>query len=362
MQQQQFAEEDIRLVDVLVSIKSYLFFLLKKWYISIVGVALFTLSGFYFAKLSAPTYIANISFNAPDSRMSAMGGMMSMMGLSFAGGSTNDVLTGIFTSRNVFINALLTDVEINGKKDKLANFYFHALKYDDGFEKDPVLKNFKFTANSISQISKQEMDFYGMMYGDYNDGLLTAEYDIPSGLIRAELETPDYDVSRILGSAILTNTVKFFQNKQVDNAKTSLSNASRRLDSINSEIVSRQRLIAESQDLNIFNKKRTETVDQQKIMQEIGILTSMYAEATTTKENAKAGLAPQSNIVRIIDDPMFSTSPKHKSKWLFAAIGFAASIVLIIIPLLLQKAIIDGREEDRIKALKEQQAETVEAS
>ena len=37
--------------------------------------------------------------------------------------------------------------------------------------------------------------------------------------------------------------------------KTSLSNASKRLDSINAEIISDKRLIAESQDQNIFNKK-----------------------------------------------------------------------------------------------------------
>ena len=56
--------------------------------------------------------------------------------------------------------------------------------------------------------------------------------------------------------------------------------------------------------------------------------------------------------MRVIDDPMFSTSPKHKSKLLFAAIGFAVSLILIIIPLLIQKAINDGREEDKIKAAK----------
>jgi uncharacterized protein involved in exopolysaccharide biosynthesis len=63
-------------------------------------------------------------------------------------------------------------------------------------------------------------------------------------------------------------------------------------------------------------------------------------------------MAPQNNIVRVIDDPMYSTAPKHKSKLLFAAIGFAVSLVFIIIPLLIQKAINDGREEDRIKAAK----------
>ena len=349
---QQFSEEDIRLVDVLESFKSYFIYLLRKWYLSIVGVAALTAGGYFYAKLSAPSYIANISFNALDSRTSAMGGIMSMMGVSFAGGSSNDVLTGIFTSRNVFLNSMLTNVEINGKKDKLANLYFHACKYDDGFEEDPVLKNFKFSANAIPEISKQEMDFFGMMYDDFNGGLMTAEYDMLTGMIKAEIETPDYEVSRVLASTMLSNTVKFYQNKQLENAKNSLSSVTRRLDSITGEITSRQRLIAASQDQNIFNTKKVEVVDQQKTMQELATLSVMFNDATTSRENAKAGMAPQNNIVRVIDDPMYSTAPKHKSKLLFAAIGFAISLVFIIIPLLIQKAINDGREEDRIKAAK----------
>ncbi len=348
--QQQFSEEDIRLVDVLESFRSYFIYLLRKWYLSIVGTVALTLGGYYFAKMSPPNYIANISFNALDSRTSAMGGIMSMMGVSFAGGSSNDVLTGIFTSRNIFLNSMLTEIEINGKKDKMANFYFHACKYDDGFEKDPVLKNFKFRANSIEEISKQEMDFFGMMYEDFNGGLMTAEYDLPTGMIKAEIETPDYEVSRNLGSVMLSNTVKFYQNKQVENAKNSLSSVTRRLDSISGEIASRQKMIARSQDQNIFNRKREEVVDQQKIMQELGTLGIMFSDATTSKENAKAGMAPQNNIVRVIDDPMYSTSPKHKSKLLFGAIGFAIALVFIIIPLLIQKAINDGREEDKRRA------------
>ena len=77
--QQQFSEEDIRLVDVLESFKSYFVYLLKKWYISIVGVVALTAGGYFFAKTSAPSYVANISFNAVDSRTSAMGGLMSMV-------------------------------------------------------------------------------------------------------------------------------------------------------------------------------------------------------------------------------------------------------------------------------------------
>lgn len=360
--QQQFSEEDIRLVDVLDSLKGYLGYLLRKWYLSIVGVVGLTFGGYYFAKVSPPIYIANISFNAVDSRASSMGGIMSMMGISFAGGSSNDVLTGIFTSRNIFLNSMLDEVIINGKKDKIANFYMHVNKYDEGFEDDPEWKNFKFKANKIKDINKQELDMLSVMYDDFADGLMVAEYDVTTGLIKAEVETPDYDVSKELGSALLKNTLSFYQTKQVENATASLKTTTLRMDSISAEIRARQRMIAEAQDQNMFSRKKITNVEPQAISQEIAMLNVMYNDAASSKENAKAGITPSTNIVRVVDDPLFSTAPKHKSKLLYSAIGFVIALVLIIIPLLVNKALIDGREEDRLKSLAEAKATAATAS
>ncbi|MDB5228825.1 MAG: lipopolysaccharide biosynthesis protein [Bacteroidota bacterium] len=348
--QEQFSEEDIRLVDVLESFKSYFIYILKKWYISILGVAALTLGGYFYAKLTPPKYIANISFNAVDSRATSMGGIMSMMGVSFAGGSSNDVLTGIFTSRNIFYNSMLDTMDVEGKREKIANIYMHAYKYDEGFDQDPEWKGFKFRANSIKEITKKEMDILSVMFDDWQGGLMTAELDAPTGMIKAEIETPDYELSRQLGSTMLKHTLQFYQNKQVENAKISLTNVTKRLDSISGEITRRQSMIAASQDINIFNHKKEVVVDQQKLMQEIATLNIMYNDAASSKENAKVGLSPQNNIVRVVDDPMFSTAPKHLSKLLYTAIGFAASLVLIIIPLLISKAVQDGREEDKMRS------------
>ena len=78
----------------------------------------------------------------------------------------------------------------------------------------------------------------------------------------------------------------------------------------------------------------------------------MYNDALGQKENAKSGLIPQDNIVRIIDDPHFSTAPEYRGAILFSLIGFAISIVVVIIPLIMRKAILDGREEDKLNAQK----------
>ncbi|MFN8282526.1 MAG: hypothetical protein U0U67_04890 [Chitinophagales bacterium] len=356
MQQQNLSEEDIRIVDILDSFGSYIKYMIRKWYILLVGVGGLTYFGYYYAKTAPANYVAYTSFNSVDSRVSAMGGMMSMMGISFAGGSSVDVLTGIFSSRNIFISALLNEVDINGKPTKLANYYLHVFKYDEGFKDDPKLKNFKFTANSIDELSATELDIATMLYGDFSDGFFTAEYDMTTGLIKAEIETPDFELSKTLARKMLDQTVFFYQKKQLENAKISLSNSSKRLDSITGEITARQKLIAESQDQNIFNKKKINVVDQQKLMQELQTLNVMYSDATSTKESSKAGLTLQNNLVRIIDAPEYSTYPKNKSKLLYSLIAFAVSIVVVIIPLILSKAIKDGREENKLREAQQKAA------
>ncbi len=349
MQEEYFYEEDIRLVDVLESFGNYFRYLFKKWYIFLPGVIGLTLGGYFFAKLSAPKYTANASFNAIDSRISSMGGLMSMMGISFAGGTSNDVLTGIFSSRNVFYNALLREmITSEGVRDKIGNVYMHTLKYDEGFDDDPVFKGFKFTSAEINKMSKKEMQIASIMYADFVDGSLDAEYDIPTGMIKAEVETPEYELSKNLASNMLKSTIEFYQQKQVENAKASYKNTDRRLDSINNEILIRQRRIAQNQDINVFNKKQISEIEVQKLTQELAILNVIYNDATNSKESAKAGLAP-TNMVRIVDDPVFSVDEIHKGKILWTAIGFAASLIVVVIPLLLHKAVIDGREENKVR-------------
>ncbi|HNI02064.1 MAG TPA: hypothetical protein PLO94_06905, partial [Chitinophagales bacterium] len=52
--------------------------------------------------------------------------------------------------------------------------------------------------------------------------------------------------------------------------------------------------------------------------------------------------------VRVVDHPDFATTPKYKSTLLYGLIGLALGIVLVIIPLMLRKAILIGREENAL--------------
>ncbi|MCB9032819.1 MAG: hypothetical protein H6553_03195 [Chitinophagales bacterium] len=359
MQEYQFQDEDIRLIDVIDAFKKYSLYLLKKFYIVIIGVGGFTYLGYLFAVKSPPKFIAFTSFNAVDAR--ASGGLMSLastFGLGM-GGSTNDVLMGIYSSNYAFKKALLADVFMNGREDKLGNFYSEIYGYKDGLEEEGI-KDFKFTANSIYNMSKLEDSISSMMYYAFIDDALEIEYEVTAGLVYANIETPNYDLSKNLALEILKSIREFFQDKQDKASVQNFQKAQRRLDSIKTEIKIREVALAKSQDQNIFNEKRLGIVQEQKLQRELGVLNIMYSDAANTFEAAKAGVNTKSESLKIVDDPLFSTYAKYRSAFLFGLIGFAIGIVLVIIPLLLNKAAIDSRAEEAEKQKALQQEQVIE--
>lgn len=351
MQEYQFQDEDIRLIDVIDAFKKYSLYLLKKFYIVIIGVGGLTYLGYLFATKSPPKYIAFTSFNAVDSR--ASGGLLSLAS-SFGigmGGSTNDVLMGIYSSNYAFKKALLADVYMNGREDKLGNFYSQIYGYDVVLAEEGI-KNFKFTSNSIYNMTKLEDSISSIMYYAFTDDALEIEFEVTAGLVYANIETPNYDLSKNLALEILKSIREFFQDKQDKASLENYKRTEKRLDSLKAEIKIREIALAKSQDQNIFNEKRLGVVEEQKLQRELGILNIMYSDAVTSFEGAKASANAKNESVKIVDDPTFSTYPKFRSKLLFSLIGLAIGIVLIIIPLLLNKAAIDARAEQAEKQKK----------
>jgi hypothetical protein len=351
MSKEQFEEEDIRLVDIADSLGGYLKYLLKKFYIVIIGVGGITYFMYNYAKKAPPEYVAFTSFNTVDPKGIAASGLISLassLGLG-ASGTQVDLLAGLYQSRLVFYNALLNDVEVNGKVDKLGNQFMRVFGFDLGFKETKGKENFGFTATNINNFSKDEDSIARIMYTLFAEELLEAEYEVTSGLIFSEITTPDYQLSRNLGIAVINGVTNYYQSNQIESSEISYSMMIKKIDSLKREIDYREKKLAQMQDQNIFNIKREGVYDQDELRADVQMLKIAYSDALNTKEAAKVGTNPQASPVRIVDDPSFSTYPKYKSTLFFGLIGLAIGIVLVVIPLLIRKAIQDGRVENEIK-------------
>jgi len=120
-----FESDEIRLTDLVRGFKNYGWFLIRKSWIIVIATLLMVYVGMTFARLSDKNWVANATFNALDSKGS-IGGLMSIassLGISTGGGTTNDVLMGIFSSRYAFKTAMLAEVPYNKRIEKVGNIY-----------------------------------------------------------------------------------------------------------------------------------------------------------------------------------------------------------------------------------------------
>lgn len=345
-----FQSDDIKLTDLLRGVKNYSLFILKRVYIVIGATILMYYGGRWFADISEKLWVANASFNAIDSRSSGgFGGLMSLAA-SFAGaggGTSNDVLSGIFTSRNVLKSSLLEEVEIDGRKDKLGNFFLESVGYMDVFKVTPGMENFKLTAPDIYKLSRTEDSIMSMVYEMFSEDYMEVEFDPLAGLIRAGIYSPVKELSTALCETMLKYTNQYYALGNSQKATDSYLKLTRRVDSIDNALNYYNTLLAQTKDQNIFNRKDQGVIDMSDINREITVLTIQYNDAVSSLEAAKAALGTETNVIRIVDLPAFSTELDERDPDFWGLIGLAVGSVLSILILCFIKASKDSFEEEK---------------
>jgi hypothetical protein len=347
-----FQNDDIKLIDLLRGFKTYSLFVLKRFYIVVAATILLYYGGRWFADISDKLWVANASFNAIDARSGGFGSMMSLassLGFGVGGGSSNDVLSGIFSSRNVIKSAFLEEIDYNGTKEKIGNIYLEVHGLMDVFRATPGMEEFKFTAPDVFRLSPIEDSVMTDLYTGFIDDYLVVEFDPLAGLIRAGVYTPDKTLSTRLCEVMLRKTNEFYSITSSQKAMESYTKLNRRVDSLAGVINARNLEKARMRDQNIFNKKELGVVDVAEIDRDITVLSLQYNDAVASLEAAKAGLSSESQVMRIVDVPAYSTEIDERDADFWGIIGLAVGFALSIIILCFVKAARDGFEEELLE-------------
>jgi hypothetical protein len=347
-----FQNDDIKLIDLLRGFKTYSIFVLKRFYIVIAAAVLLYYGGRWFADISERLWVANTSFNAIDARSGGMGSMLSLassFGFGVGGGSSNDVLSGIFTSRNVVKSTLLEEIDYNGKKEKIGNIYLEVHGFMDVFRNTPGMEDFKFTSPDVYRLTLVEDSIMTDLYIGFVDDYLEVEFDPLAGLIKAGVFTPDKTLSMKICETMLRKTNEFYSITSNQKAFESYTKLTNRVDSLAGAINMRNLQKASMRDQNVFNKKDVGIVDMAEIDRDITFLSIQYNDAVASLEAAKAGLSAESQVMRIVDIPAYSTEIDERDADFWGIIGLAVGFGLSIIILGFVKAARDGFEEERLE-------------
>lgn len=346
-----FESDDIKLIDLIRGFRDYTIYILKRIYIVIAAAVALYYGGRWFAEISDKQWVSYATFNAIDSRSSGgMGGLMSLassLGFSMGGGSSNDVLSGIFTSRNVVKSAFLTEIEQDGRREKIGNLYLEAIGYMGVYKATPGWENFKLSAPDVYRLTYREDSVLSGMYDIFIEDGLEFEFDPMTGLIKAAIYTPSRTVSMNLASQMLKKTQEYYNIANNSKAQQSYIKLKFKVDSLAGELRSKNMSLATIDDRNIYNTKQQGVTPRSELVRDVGVLNMQYNDAVNSLEAAKSSLTSENQVVRVVDDPLFSTQIDQREPTFWGLIGLAVGIGLSIIILCIVKAAKDGLEDEK---------------
>jgi len=344
-----YASDDIKLTDVIRATKSYSVYVLKKFWIVLIGAAIVGAAGYAFAKVSKTKYQANASFNVVDGR--GMGGgissLLNTFGFSMGSGTSNEGLAGIMQSRHAIKSAFLSPVEYKGREEKLIHIFFHEYGFYEGWQGDPVMDSFKFEANTIYELTRKEDSVLNAMYTPFVEDFLEVEYEILQGLIKVAVKTYSYEFSRGMLDMMLDYSAQYYVEKQIAGKKNSIEVAQFKVDSLETALNGKRMRLAQLQDRSKYSQSAVGSVEQQRLSSEIAGLSVRAATSRDGLEVAKTSLLQDTPIINIVDRPSFATDIKRKKWKIWTLLGIVAGAALTIIILLLNKAALDGFEKEK---------------
>ena len=160
-------DEEILIGPFFRNIKGMFLYILKRWWIMLIGIAIFVGLALGYAWWYGTKYISTATFSvegqAPSSGLlsSAMS-LANSLGMQTTQGKgsvyNNNFFANLIQSRRVIKESLMMEGVMNGKKDLMANHYIELYHWrtggltHKGWNKVPRLKNFSFKPKPTGQI------------------------------------------------------------------------------------------------------------------------------------------------------------------------------------------------------------------
>jgi hypothetical protein len=347
--------EEIRISDLLVTARSYLIYILKRWWLVLIIMALGGAAGFLYAfsqdedYITESTYLINSGMDGSSvlSSLMSLAGAFGVTGTSKSEGFTNELLHGIIQSRRVIKEAMMTRYMIDGKFDHLGNHML--LLYPDWVD-DNDYEGFSFQADSFGVINSKEDSVLEKLYLKIREDHLTVSYDEFSGLNTMVFRTLSRDLSVRTSEHILQSASDFFINSAVAKEKKSLEIAIHQSDSLMGVLKAKEALLAQLNDQKGYGFMAADLLTEGRLLRDIEVLSTMYATNYASLEVARTNLNDKKPIIEIVDQPEFATFREEIKVIIISLIAAVVAAFLAVLFLILRKAITDILAEEEQEA------------
>ncbi len=327
------SNEEITLKDLYNKIKgtfSFLFSYRKK----IIVFAFFTaVLGAAYAFFTKPQYEGRASFvlneDSGGGMLGAYAGIASQFGINLGGGGGGgffnpDNILLLLKSRKIIQKALLTKVDVNGKKELLANRYIDFNELHDEWEKKDHLKGFYFADNTTdrTKLTVIQDSVLNEFYKDITEKDFGVEKaDKKAGIINVVYRSNDELFTKYFIEEVINSAIDFYVETSTKKSKAVVDMLQFKTDSVRMVLESRLVDAAQFKDENMGVVRARAQMQGLKKDKEVEMLYAIYIELVKNLEVSKTNLLQSTPIIQVIDSPILPLEKKKRSKIIYTLCG-----------------------------------------
>lgn len=371
-------EEEIQIGPFFSNLKQAFLFIIRKWYILLLFIGVFIALASLYKIWFGVKYHANTTF-AVEGQATSSGLISSALSLanalgiqtSSAKGSTynNNFFATLIQSRKVIKESLLTEAEVNGQRDLLANHYVTIMRWREGsllrkgWNEVPRLKDFKFTEKPLDQLNALEDSVLTVIYAAIIDANLEVTYDEATPFNVAIFTTRNRDFSRNMMKVMVDRSAGYYMENVYELNRKNMDIADHRVDSLGRELRKLDYRVASLRDVTNNTMAQRGLVNVNSAAREQSLLSTQYSAAVNNVELAKVTQLTTAPILQIIDDPVFSTEVDYVSWTIAVIVGLLLGIFFGSIYLFILRAVklSNQKVKERQERMQQQNPDTAAA-
>jgi hypothetical protein len=326
-------DDEISLKELILKLREWYRYLLSKWVVLLIAGILGGVLGVVYAYYKKPVYTAACTFVLEEGGSSgALGqyaGIASMVGIDLGGrgGSIfqGDNIIELYKSRSMIVKTLLSEIEINGKKQLLIDRYIEFNKIREAWSTKENLKNIQFNPLADKASNRTQDSIINGIVEDINTNYLKVlKPDKKLSIIKVEVKGKDELFAKYFNDEIVKNVNDFYIQTKTKKSLNNVLILQQKTDSVravmNGAVFTAVAASDATPNLNPTRQVQR-VVPMQRAQISIETNKAILAELVKNLELSKMALRQETPLIQVIDQPIFPLAKKTVNRTFTAFVG-----------------------------------------
>lgn len=339
-------EDEVSLKELIIKLKETWHYLLSKWLLILAVAGSGAALGLLVAVVKKPTYDAELTFVMEEEQggggaLGAYAGIASQFGINLGGAEgeglfNKDNIVEFLKSRRMIQQTLLSEAEIEGKRQLLVDRYVEMNELNKDWQDDPKLKDFHFVPDT-SRIFLQDSLLATYHKAILKDNLTIDKLDKKLSILSIIVNAKDELFAKAFCEKLITNVTEFYIKTRTKKSQDNLNVLTKQVDSVRRELNSAIGGVAVATEANPNPNKAFQSLGVASKLRTVDVQanTAILTELVKNQELARMTVRNSKPLIQVLDKPILPLEKNKIGKVVGIVIGgfvggFLCAVILLV--------------------------------